>query len=270
LLKANLHLLEKKMNTAQQTNHVFSAAFKLMIERLPGARIDEADGMDTRFANVPLPFLNFSFYERPIADLNALRQVVQRVVENARTCSHPWFHALCEDLSPPNWVSVAAEFSLAPAMRLTGMFADRLTPATRSLPPLEWRKVQDDNTARDLAVVNAHAYAMPPELFDCLFNTHIWKPDTYASVGYLDGQPVTCSAALPVEDTMYVALVATLPGHRAKGYAEASMRHTIQQASVIMGNVPLTLHASDAGRPLYSAMGFMPCATFSLLTPAHA
>jgi len=69
---------------------------------------------------------------------------------------------------------------------------------------------------------------------------------------------------------MYIALVATLPGHRARGYAEASMRHTIQQASVIMGNVPLTLHASDCGRPLYAVMGFMPCATFSLLTPAHA
>ena len=96
------------------------------------------------------------------------------------------------------------------------------------MPALECRKVEYDPTAGDLAVINAHACT---------------------AVGHLEGEPVTASAALPVEGNMYIAPVNTMPGQCAKGFAEASIRHTVQHAQAIMAAIPLTLHASDAGRP---------------------
>jgi len=254
------------MSPAQVTNQLFIAAWRLMTERFPGARLDENGGLVTRFANVPLPFLNISFFDQPIADLSRLERLLKQTRENGQICPHSWLHVLCEDLVPADWQSVAEKVSLTPAMKLTGMLAPRLKPPTRPLPELEWRQVRDDATARDLATINAQAYAMPVELFTCLHNTYIWKSDTYAAVGYLDGQPVTCSAALPVEGTLYLAFVATMPGHRAKGFAEASMRHTASHAQTIMGDTPLTLHSSDAGRPLYAAMGFEAVGTFTVLS----
>jgi GNAT superfamily N-acetyltransferase len=85
-------------------------------------------------------------------------------------------------------------------------------------------------------------------------NLYLWR-------GYAAGHAVTCAAVLPVAGTIYVAFVATLPEAHGKGYAEAVMRHAIDQGRRAMGLTrgPLTrmtLNASDMGRPVYRAMGF--------------
>jgi len=72
---------------------------------------------------------------------------------------------------------------------------------------------------------------------------------------------------LPVAGTIYVAFVATLPEAHGKGYAEAVMRHAIEQGRRAMGFTRMTLHASDMGRPVYLAMGFDPGPRIVLLTP---
>ena len=56
---------------------------------------------------------------------------------------------------------------------------------------------------------------------------------------------------------MYIALVATLPGEQGKGYAEAVMRHAIEQGQTGMGKRRIVLHPSDMGLPLYSIDGLL-------------
>jgi GNAT superfamily N-acetyltransferase len=101
-------------------------------------------------------------------------------------------------------------------------------------------------------------------------NLHLWHADSLGYVGYAGEKAVTSAAAFPVCGTMYIALVATVPESHGKGYAEAVMRHAIEQASRAMGPVRMTLHASDMGRPVYRAMGFEAGARVMLLAPSDA
>jgi hypothetical protein len=123
--------------------------------------------------------------------------------------------------------------------------------------------------ARELAILNAHAYDVPAELFECIFNMHLWQPDSYGYVGYLNGRPVSCAAAFPVNGTVYLALVATEPEEQGKGYAATVVRHTITQGQEAMGTLHTTLHATDMGFPVYSAMGYKPGPRVIFMGPAH-
>ena len=100
------------------------------------------------------------------------------------------------------------------------MAAGELLPPRRTAPHLELRRVVYESTARDLAVINGHAYGMPPELFECICNLHLWHEDSFGYAGYAEGRAVSAAATFPVDGTAYVALVATMPDAHGKSYAE--------------------------------------------------
>jgi GNAT superfamily N-acetyltransferase len=68
---------------------------------------------------------------------------------------------------------------------------------------------------------------------------------------------------------VYVGLVATHPDHQRKGYAEAVMRRSIEEGQAGFGLTRTTLHASEAGRPLYEAMGYDVGPRFNLVVEPH-
>jgi len=129
--------------------------------------------------------------------------------------------------------------------------------------------VEDDSAARDLAVLNAHAYHVPDELFECMSTMSFWRDDSFAYTGYVDGKPVSTASVLPVAGTAYVALVATQPEEQGKGYADAVMRHAVSEGQNAMGVIRTTLHATEMGRPVYRAMGYRPGPRLVLLAPVH-
>jgi GNAT superfamily N-acetyltransferase len=258
------------MMSNEETVEVLIGAWKLMVGRLPGAAIEHAHGVATMFAHVPLPFLNLSMPDRPLPDAEALRGTLAVVKARTKACEHGSLLALCEAWVPAEWERVALEEDFVMELNMTGMAADRLLPPRRALPKLAFRRVADEITARDLAMINAQAYGIPENLFECLCNLHLWHDDSFGFVGYAAGKAVTSAAAFPVRGTMYIALVATLPEAHGKGYAEAVVRHAIKQAGVTMGPARMTLHASEMGRPVYQAMGFEPGARVMLLAPADA
>ena len=65
--------------------------------------------------------------------------------------------------------------------------------------------------------------------------------------------------------TVYIAMVATLPGQQGKGYADTVMRHAIAQGRQTSGAASTTLHATAVGEPVYRAMGYAPAAGFTLV-----
>ena len=254
------------MSAHVESIRYFIDAWKLMAGRLPGSTISHENGLANCFGNTPLSFLNISLFDHPLTDLASLDQGLGRAIAEAESCPYAWLHALCTDELPAGWEETVSAHSMAAIMNLTGMAADQFLEPIRPLPTLDWRRVTDIKTATDLAHLNAHAYGMPAELFDAVCNMHIWQDDCVAMVGYLDDQPVTSSAALPVAGTIYIALVASHADHRGKGYAEACIREVVEAAKQIMSSEKITLHASDAGRPLYAQMGFEASTTFALLT----
>src|ERR1700753_3330247 len=125
--------------------------------------------------------------------------------------------ALCEEWIPEDWQAIAAEEGFSFALNMTGMATHELSPPRRPSPTLEYRRVQDDATARDLAMINANAYEMSPEMWKCLCNLQLWRPDSYGYVGYRDGKAVSSAAALPIDGAMYIALVATMTEEQGQG-----------------------------------------------------
>ena len=223
-----------------------------VVGRLPEAEIKHAEAVATMFGHVPLPFFNLSVPDRPLVDAADLRRALAVAQDRAKSCRHGSMIGVCEDWAPENWEAVAAEAGFSRALNLTWMTAGELLPPRRTLAGLEFRRVSDEATARDLATINAQAYGMPQSLFECICNLHLWREDSFGYVGYAaGGQPVTAASAFPVAGTMYIALVATLPGAHGKGYAEAVMRQTIEWSRPSMGvGRRITLHASDMGAPV--------------------
>ncbi len=239
--------------------------WEMFADRLPNGTFERSDGVVAALGNVPLPFLNLCLHDSPVSDLDDMRRRVSVAMDRTSRCPHPWLFGVCLNWVPEGWEKVAAEFGLVPSVPLAGMAAEALKPPRRPLPELEYRRVENDTTARHIAEINQHAYGMPDGMMECLCNLHIWKEDTHGYVGYLDGNPVTCSATFPVGGTIYVGFVATMPGTHRKGLAEAVMRHSIEQGGKAMGITRTTLHGTDAGHNLYQAMGYETTARFSLL-----
>jgi ribosomal protein S18 acetylase RimI-like enzyme len=245
-------------------------AWKLMSGRFVGSNFQRVDGVASTFANIPLSFFNISFQERPAVSAADLQAMLATMRRRTKACPHPSIIGLCEDWVPEDWQAIAAEDGFTFVLNMTGMAADELLPLRRPSPELEYRRVQHDATARDLAMINAHAYQMPPELWECLCNLQLWHPDSNAYVGYRDGKAVSSAASLPIDGAMYIALVATLPEEHGRGYAEAVMRQAIEQGRAGMGKRRMVLHASDMGQPLYQSMGFGAGCKIALLSLVDA
>src|SRR5688572_10050523 len=82
----------------------------------------------------------------------------------------------------------------------------------------------------------------------------------FPAVGLADGAAVSAAAVLMVDGYHYVALVATDPARQRRGYGELVMRHALELSARVHGHAATTLHATEAGRPIYERMGYVPIA----------
>jgi hypothetical protein len=256
--------------TADDAVGSFVDAWTFMTSRFPGHRIAADSGVATTFANVPLPFLNISTFDRSLVEPTAFRDALCEARARARDCEHASLLALGGDWAPRDWQDLAAESGWVQSMALTAMAAERLLPHRRTEPGLELRPIETPATARDLGLVNALAYAMPADAFDCLGEMALWADGGFGIVGYDDGRPVTGAASFVVGEAIYVAMVASAPGTHGRGYAEAAMRRVILDAERAVGSRRILLHATEAGKPLYCSMGFAGGAAIALLHLASA
>ncbi len=232
------------------------AAWKVLAGSMPGYALEESQGVTTVFSNERLNFLNVSILDRPLLGVAEFQDAIALARERAKGCRYDSLVALCGAWAPEGWAELVAPAGLRPFMNMTGMATDRMLPALRAPPALDYRLASDVATATDLAVINAHAYGTPVELMDCICNLRLWRENSFGVVGYAEGRPVTCTGAFVIGEMIYIALVATMPDAHGKGYAEAVMRRAIDHAYEAAGRKRLWLHASDMGAPLYHSMGF--------------
>jgi len=241
-----------------------------MTGRLPAPQYEESNALVSCFCDVPSFFFNVWIPLDPATTPETLQAVVAAGAARARAAAHPVGGLLREDWLPANWQELVAQQGYAPAVPMTAMEAEDLAPPRRPQPAeLDIRRVVDDSGARDIAVLNADAYGMPREMFGALSNMALWRADSLGFVGYVGDKPVSATGVFPAANTVYVALVATAPDAQGKGYAEAVMRHAVQEGQKLIGVKRTTLHATDAGRPIYTAMGYASGARMVLLAPAH-
>src|SRR5262249_12830812 len=150
-----------------------------MVGRMPSPRIEDDEYVTTCIGNVPLFFLNVSVLNRPASTHNELRSMLKKAAERNAICRYPCGIIAREDWLPPPNNEVLEEAGLAPMVSLTGMEATELLPPRRPIATLEIRQVSDDATARDLAELNADAYHLSRDLFECICNMRLWHEDSY-------------------------------------------------------------------------------------------
>lgn len=234
-----------------------------MAAPLPGARLLDDGPLSVSLAGVPHFILNTIALREPVS-AESLPATIRAAKQHAANCPAPWLLITCDEWMPPGAEPVLASEGLAPAMKLTGMVAEALAPPRRSAPPeLEIRTGADHDMVRALFDVNSLAYGMPVEMGQASVRPGMFTNEAWCAAGYVDGMPVSVAATYRVGACLYVAWVATIPSAQGRGYAETVMRRTLADGASATGLRRTVLHASDAGRPLYNAMGYHTVTAFT-------
>lgn len=236
----------------------FSAAWRILCSAATGHSGYADDGVEYQFSGVPLPFFNAAILTGEGISAQALQDCARRAVDWASPTRVPWILvATLETMEPgTDCVSTLDECGFAPLMPLTGMLAQHVGSAERYPDGLELRVPEDDAGCTAILDVNSEAYGMPFAAGEDVWGRQEFWKDHVAVVGFAGGKPVSTTVVLNADGYLYVALVATAPGQQRRGYADAVMRHALERSRQKYGELPTFLHASDAGSPVYTRMGY--------------
>jgi len=94
----------------------------------------------------------------------------------------------------------------------------------------------------------------------------LWQ-DGFPYVAFEGDRAVATASTIVHGECLYLALVATVPDARRKGYAQAVVRHSLQRAHETTGLTRTILHATNAGLSVYERLGYRATAQFTLYFP---
>ena len=240
----------------------FRDAWKLMCSAAPGYLTERVGAVEYIFTGLPIPFFNAAVVSARNVSAGSLQAQGRQACEWAGRQSVPWMFLVTHETLAPG-VDAPSELDacgLTPMLPMTGMRADRIIPAARTAAGLALEVPHDVEAYGAIFDVNAAAYGVPLEACKTTYGTRAFWAGHVPALGRVDGTPVASAAVFMVEGYRYVALVATLPDRQRRGYAETVMRHALDVAASIHGEKPTTLHATDAGRPIYARMRYEPIA----------
>lgn len=260
------------MNQASESNAVFMDAWDALNHGSPRFESRRGGIVEVSWGGLPVIFFNLAVTVRTPSSAEEFEAAAADTCAWAAERGMPWLFAVCHETFGdllPEAGRVLERLGLVPMMRLTGMAADRVAPP-QSLPGCAFR-TEADARIPDVALrMNEAAYQMPlGEPGSLAMEQPGWwaAPDRMVTVLEAGGQPASCAAVVNVGGLRYVALVATHPEMRRKGYADAAMRDALAR-SLAAGIGPRTyLHATEAGRPVYERMGYVATAEYTVYGP---
>ena len=241
----------------------FRDAWRLMCGACPEYQTDRTGDVDYIFSGLPIPFFNAAVVGARDISRDALAAMGRQACDWAADKSVPWLFVVThEALADGVDASSALEsVGLAPLLPLTGMRAQRVGPPPPNTNGLQLEVPDDDTGCGAVVDVNSAAYGMALDACRPILGAPSFWASHVPAIGRVDGNAVASAAVLMVEGHRYVALVATRPEHQRRGYGDAVMRHALDVAATRHGEIPTTLHATDAGRPIYARMGYDTIAT---------
>jgi GNAT superfamily N-acetyltransferase len=246
----------------EESNRQFIGAWSLMAEPVPGATIAERDGIAIADPGVPLFLLNAGFLTSPPVDAADGRRRAEALVEHFGVEGRAWIAPVSDDWSQGEGVAAFGaalrEAGLEPAMQLTGMAAGALKAAARPMPgELEIRPVSTEEEMLAISDLNCAANQVPLEWGrESIVRPGYWTGRRFGYVGRVNGEAAAAGAIFLVDGIAYVGWMATAEAHRGKGYAEAIMRHGLEEEKRRSGVERTVLHATAMGEPVYRRLGY--------------
>ena len=251
----------------------YASVWKLLVNELPNADLADRPGLSISWADNPFPFWNAVFLTEQLADPDLLETRLKEAAAYVRKKRHSGLIYVCEDYlsgtAKENLPAILEQERLEAAIPITGMAGNILPLQTLSRPPLRIERVIDEAMLQKYANINCEAYGFLLEWGQtALRGSNLWK-EAYTFLGYENGRAVSTASAIVNEEYLYLALVATRPDARNKGYAEAVVRHALQTAHEATGLKRTILHATGAGFPVYKRVGYHPTARLMTYKPSE-
>ncbi|NOJ82750.1 GNAT family N-acetyltransferase [Myxococcus xanthus] len=252
-----------------ESNAQFRGAWRLFALGSKSGEVVERPEVYITACHVAWSMMNSAFLRAPVETEQALAAAAASAARYFSAGKHGWSFVVCDDWLAPSVrdkaPSILAWYGLKSEMDVTGMVADRLAPSIHPRPPFTVRPVTDTWGRQAVADINANAYDVPRhfgrEAFD---EDTLYTPDCQGFVACRDEEATASTVVLRVDAAAYVALVATQPQHRRQGAAEAVMRHALAKAHQDWGTERTVLHATSAGEPVYTRLGYRPVTRFRM------
>lgn len=254
-----------------ESNLLASSIWRSFASSFAGAQIEQRENLAISWADRPFTFYNSVFITGRFESNSDLETVVDEALAVTSGKKFPGLISVCRDLlgdSVRGTVdSVLSKRGYGSAMPLVGMTAESLP--TLSQGPHDLRIERASDRGDIVTDLNSAAYGLPLESGrDSLLLPLFWK-NAFPYVGYVGDRPVSTATTIVHGDVLYLAFVATVPDARRKGYAEAVIRHSLQEAHRATGLNRTVLHASEAGLPIYKRLGYHAVADFTWYMPSH-
>ncbi|TDC37178.1 GNAT family N-acetyltransferase [Micromonospora sp. 15K316] len=238
-----------------------------------GGQTDTDNGVSRMWADSIFGFWNAVTLTGVDISVDDLSDQLSRAALFMRDKSQAGYLWLFEDLLSPQarheLLPRIAEAGFELAFSGRGMAGDLSIPEPHH-PELKFRRVETDDDLVTYGEINARAYGMPPEAGPAaLGGSGLWRNDAYAYIGYRDGRPVACAATIGGPDSLFLALVATMPSEMRRGYGEAVTRKAIYEGIKQTGQRRVVLHATQAGQPVYERIGYRTNTPIHFLQPVQ-
>lgn len=224
-------------------------------------QIRRANGIQAAWSHTSLIINNLTTPTGPVAGARGLEACARAAIEDAAPYQLRWMFGIPEPWLPGSLDetdAVLETIGLRHLMYMTVMecHGSLAQPARPQPSGVEVRRVDSRALASDALNLNCRAYGMPVEVTQDTLDAKVYFSDLAKEFGFVvyneQGVPVSTATAIDLGDWIYIAAVATDPGHRQKGYAELAMRAALAAAP----NKPTALDASRSGEPLYAQMGY--------------
>jgi hypothetical protein len=160
------------------------------------AEIRDLPGVSLIFCGLNYAAFNAALQARPIhGDAQELARLIDVSAEHFDARSLRWTYWVCEDfLDQPLRREALRVFKRHGMRHLTeapGMYAERLMPATRSLPLIDVRPVADESTRNAFSEVMSTAFEIPHSVSMSVYGAErAWKGTFQGYVGYSNGRAV--------------------------------------------------------------------------------
>jgi len=253
------------------SNQQFINAWSYFASVCPKGEVLEANELVITWSGTDNLFINTVFLTKPVRDEAELETKIKVACDYAKKRNQPWWMVVAEDSVPeflrPQLDEVFARQRLVPLLRMAGMATEQLLPSTTYNSKLNCVSVNNLEMRRAVADINAISYNLPSAPFyEPLELDKFWQETVFGTLGYVENKPVSTAITFLINDEFYLGWVATLPDYRNQGYAEAVIRHSLEQAAQRYGKKRTALHATPAGFPVYQRMSYQPTAYFRTYT----
>jgi ribosomal protein S18 acetylase RimI-like enzyme len=236
-------------------------SFRVLAAVKPGGDVVELPGVSIASLSVSFQMFNAAFLSQPVDSQTELERRLAAAREFFHNRNTRWSFWICDDWLANgvrrNLSRSCENFGLRLSSDMPGLVAEAILPPTRRLPPLDVRLVQSNDTLQDFRALGSTCFHVPMAWFSEVFDIDVAARQQFICwVGYANGIPVTTAATVTSHGVIGVYNVATSPGHRQHGYAEAITRHAIGAALRETEAESVILQSTSMGLPLYERIGF--------------